>query len=220
MRWRTVNVGAAFASSQASSAASKAATSASGSDAPTPRQARIRPRQPARVNGTSASNQNIAATLARPAAQAGSVAMRPGQSAPCQAGLMRSTSASLALAIGSARGSQLKCVVTSTPPGRSTRRTSASVRSTSKYIQHWLATTASKLASAKGMASAAATAKSTASPSSRALARAAAIWPAATSMPLTTAPRRASSRATTPVPVPRSRTRCPAPPTPSAASSS
>src|SRR6187399_1215900 len=86
-RWRTVNFGAVFASSQAASAVSKAATSASGSDAPTPRQARIRPRQPARVNGTSASNQNIAATLARPAAQAGSVAMRPDQSAPCQAGL-------------------------------------------------------------------------------------------------------------------------------------
>jgi hypothetical protein len=186
MRWRTVNVGAAFASSQASSAASKAATSASGSDAPTPRQARI----------------------------------RPGQSAPCQAGLMRSTSASLALAIGSARGSQLKCVVTSTPPGRSTRRTSASVRSTSKYIQHWLATTASKLASAKGTASAAATTKSTARPSARALSRAAAIWPGATSMPLTTAPRRASSLATSPVPVPRSSRRWPLPPTPSAASRS
>jgi hypothetical protein len=81
-RWRTAKVGAVWAASHSPRAASKAATSASESAAPTPRQARIRPRQSARVNGTSTSNQNMASTRARPAAHDGSAAIRPTSRRP------------------------------------------------------------------------------------------------------------------------------------------
>ncbi len=113
-----------------------------------------------RVNGTAWSNQNIARTrapLLRPFRRAAEL---PVPACTCQAGLNLSTRASLARATGSRSGSQLKWVVTSTPPGASRRFTSAIVRTASKYIQHWLAVTTSKLASANGPASAGATWKS------------------------------------------------------------
>jgi hypothetical protein len=54
----------------------------------------------------------------------------------------------------SACGSQLKWVVTSTPPLARTRRSSATVRSTSKYSQHWLRSRRSKLSASNGQADA------------------------------------------------------------------